>query len=77
MSTPTRETQLAPGFVARHGHGIGEIHAATVGAHGYAQAMLGGHRSQYFRIQAPGLGAENQRVAALIGDVGMAAFGAG
>lgn len=57
------EPLLSPRLEDSHGHGVGQIQAAVVGAHGQAQQVVGAQAVLYVVGQAGGLAAKDQAVA--------------
>ena len=57
------EPLLSPCLEDGHGHGVGEVQAAVVGAHGQAQQVVGAQAVLHVVGQAGGLAAKDQAVA--------------
>ena len=57
------EPLLSPRLEDGHGHGVGQVQAAVVGAHGQAQQVVGAQAVLHVVGQAGGLAAKDQAVA--------------
>ena len=57
------EPPLSPRLKDGHGHGVGQVQAAVVGAHGQAQQVVGAQAVLHVVGQAGGLAAKDQAVA--------------
>lgn len=57
------EPLLSPRLEDSHGHGVGQVQAAVVGAHGQAQQVVGAQAVLHVVGQAGGFTAKDQAVA--------------